>query len=88
MILKRISIDLILLFLAFTLPWWWSIFFAFIMTFLFADYFEIIFYGLCIDMISASSVHYLGGFQFFFSLATLLLFLLSSSLRKKFFLYS
>lgn len=84
---KRLIIDLILLFLAIASPWWLALPLSFFATFLFEDYFEIIFFGFCIDALTASPIPFFHGFQFIFTALSVFLYLLSAYIRKKIVLY-
>lgn len=79
----RVFADCLLFASVFFLPWWIVFIFASVSFFMFNDYYELLGAGFILDFMYGIPLSRYGEFQFIFSLSSLALFFLFSSLKKR-----
>jgi len=86
--LKRIILDIILFIsLVAFVPWWLVVIFAIALSFYFPNYYEIIIAGILLDALYGAPQALFFNLTPFFSVASLIFFLLTSLLKKKMIYY-
>lgn len=83
----RIFVNIILFLSIFYLPWWSTIFFILLGTFLFRNFYEGIFAGLLLDLLYGTGVKEFYGVWFVFTASTLIFFVIGERLKKNIRIY-
>lgn len=81
--MQRILADILLIGIVLFAPWWVSLGVAAAFLFIFRDFYELIAVGLLIDLLYAAPAPRFFGFQFVFSFAALLLFVVLRQIKRR-----